>query len=150
MTMSRGVVANFCVFAVAIIVVIAGFFLLNIERVALNFWALGSLLLSLVLSSIVVATILAPKRDKDAIFYAAGLSVVVVVYQIAVIISMFFTQNFADDVNSFIFLQIIINALLIIAVVIIVVLSNRVHKGNAETYRKLQDGEYNQPKRGGF
>jgi len=132
------------------LVVIAGFFLLDIERVVLNFWAFGSLLFSLVVSLFVMVTLVAPKKNRDSVFYTAGLSSTIWLYEIAVIISILFTKSFVDHVNGFIFLQIMINALFFVIALIIIRLSGNIYDNNARTYDNLQNGEYNKPKRGGF
>jgi hypothetical protein len=148
--MSRGVLAAISTFAIGILVVVAGFFLLGVEKTAINYWAFGSLLFSLVVSLLVTLTLVAPKGHRGGVFYAAGLSGTVWIYEIAVVISVLFVKAFTDRVNGFIFLQIAINALFLVVAIIIVAVSSHVYDSNASTYEKLQNGEYNKPKRGGF
>lgn len=148
--MSRGILATVSVFAIGIIVVIAGFFLLDIEKVALNFWAFGSLLFSLAASLLATVTLVSPKKNKEDVFYTAGLSSAIWIYEVAVVISVLFTKSFVDKLNNFIFLQITINALFFIVTIIIIVVSGRIHDINARTSENLQSGEYDKPKRGGF
>ena len=147
--MSKGVLATVSAFSVGILVVVAGFFLLDIEKIAINMWAFGSLLFSLAVSLLTTVTLVAPKRDKDGVFYTAGLSSAIWIYQTLVIISILFTKSF-DSLNGFIFLQILINALFAIVTVIVIMASARIHENNVKTYEKLQNGEYDKPKRGGF
>jgi len=148
--MSRSVSTIISVFVIGILVVVAGFFLLDIESIALNFWALGSLLFSFVVSLLAMLTLVAPKRNKDGLFYTAGLSSVIFIYEITVIISILFTHSFVDKLNSFILLQISINALFLIIAVIIIVTSGRIYDHNAKTSENIKNGEYSKPKRGGF
>jgi len=148
--MSRGILTTISVFIIGILVVVAGFFLLDIEKVALNFWAFGSLLFSLVVSLLAVITLVAPKRNKASAFYNAGLSGAIWTYEIAVIISILFINSFIDRLNNFIFTQIAINAFFFIVAVLIIVASAHISDGNARTAENLQNGEYNKPKRGGF
>jgi len=150
MIMSRSVSTIISVFVIGILVVVAGFFLLDIESIALNFWALGSLLFSFVVSLLAMLTLVAPKRNKDGLFYTAGLSSVIFIYEITVIISILFTHSFVDKLNSFILLQISINALFLIIAVIIIVTSGRIYDHNAKTSENIKNGEYSKPKRGGF
>ncbi len=142
--------ATIIVFAIGILVVIAGFFLLDIEKIVLNFWSFGSLLFSLVVSLLATLTLIAPKRNKDGVYYSAGLGSAIWIYEIVVVISIFFTKSFVDHLYRFIFFQIAINALFFISAVIIINVAARVHDNNAKTYENLQSGEYSKPKRGGF
>lgn len=148
--MSKGILTTISIFAIAIIAVIVGFFLLDIEKVALIFWAFGSLLFSLVVSLLVTIILVSPKKDKERVFYTAGLSGAVWVYAIAVVISILFTKSFADRLNSFIFLQIGINALFFITAIVIITVSGHIYSNDESTYEKFQKDEYNRPKRGGF
>ncbi len=148
--MNRGILTTISVFVIGILVAVAGFFLLDIEKITIHFWAFGSLLFSLVVSLLTVVTLVAPTRNKDGVFYTAGLSSAVWIYEIAIIISVLFTKSFTDKLNSFILLQISIHALFFIIAVIIITVSGRIHDNNAKTCENLQNGEYNKPKRGGF
>ncbi|WP_099205249.1 hypothetical protein [Scatolibacter rhodanostii] len=148
--MSRGVLTTIIIYTIGILVVIAGFFLLDIDKVPLNFWAFGSLLLSLVVSLFATLTLAAPKKNKDGVYYSTGLGSLILIYEIVVIISIFFTQWFAAHMYRFVFLQIAINAVFLIIAVVTINISARVHDNNAKTYEDLQSGEYNKPKRGEF
>jgi hypothetical protein len=148
--MSRGILTTIIVFAIGIIVVLAGFFLLDIEKIALNFWAFGSLLFSLIVSLLATLTFVAPKKNKDSVYYAAGLGSTIWIYEIVVVISIFFTKSFVEHLYRFVFLQIAINTLFFISALVITNVSARVHDNNAMTYESSQSGEYNKPKRGGF
>ena len=68
--MSKGTLTTITVFAIGIVVVIAGFFLLDIEKIALNFWAFGSLLFSLIVSLLAMLTLVVPKENSEHIFYS--------------------------------------------------------------------------------
>lgn len=148
--MSRGVLTTITVFSIGILVVIAGFFLLDIEKIALYIWAFGSLLFSLVVSLLAMVALVAPKRNKGGVFYTAGLSSVVWIYEIAIVISVLFTKSFIEKLHSFILLQIAINAMFFIVAIIIITVSRRTHDDNRKTYENVQNGEYTKPKRGGF
>lgn len=147
--MSRGTLTTVIIFAIGILVVISGFFMLDIEKIALNFWAFGSLLFSLVISLLATLTLVAPKKNKNRVFYSSGLGSTIWIYEIAVVVSILFTRLFSEHVYRFVFLQIAINALFFISALIIINVSARVHDNNAETYENSQSGEYNTAKRGG-
>jgi hypothetical protein len=138
------------ILGIAIVVVIAGFFLLNIERVALNIWALCSLTLSLVVNMLANLTIVTRKYGKDSVYYNAGLAGALWVYQIAIIISVAFTRLFAEHTTRFVFVELLIHALFLIAAIAIGAGAAHVHNRNLETAEKQESGEYNTPKRGGF
>jgi hypothetical protein len=137
-------------FFIVIVVLIVGFFLLDIERITLHYYALNFLLFSLIISLVSIITIVRVKTGKDSVFYNAGLSGAVWLYQIAIIITMFFVKNFRDGINKFILIEIVINALYFIAVILIVAFSNHVYHSNSQTAEKLNNGDYNTPKRGGY
>ncbi|QOX63651.1 hypothetical protein FRZ06_09960 [Anoxybacterium hadale] len=138
------------VFTIAILVVIAGFFLLDIEKIALNYWAFGSLLFSLAVSLLATLALVAPKENKGSVFYTGGLSSAIWIYEIMVVISVFFTNKFVEHMYRFVFLEIAINALFFISALVIYNVSARLQYNDAKTYKNLQSGEYNKPKRGGF
>lgn len=146
----KSTLTTISIFTIAIVVVIAGFFLLEIEKAALNLWAFGSLLFSLVVSLVTMLTLVAPKRNKDNVSFTSGLSGAVWVYEIAVIISILFTKSFVEYLGRFILLQIAINALFFIITIVIMNVSGHIHDSNAKTHENLQNGEYDKPKRGGF
>ncbi|QIB69690.1 hypothetical protein Ami103574_10310 [Aminipila butyrica] len=148
--MSRGSLTAIVSYTIAILVVIVGFFLLDIEQIALNFWAFGFLLLSLVVSLLVTLALVTPKGNRDRIYYSTGLVSAIWLYELVVIISMFFTGWFAEHLFRFVFLQIAINAVFFIVAVVIVNVSAQVHDNKIKTYDDIQNGEHNRPKRGGI
>lgn len=150
MIMSRSVKTTVSVYSIGILVVAAGFFLLDIEKNALHYWAFGSLLFSLLVSLLAIITLVLPKRQTGGAFYAAGLNGSIVVYEIAIIVSVIFTESFADKLNGFIFLQIAINACFFVAAILVLTISRHIHDNNAKIYENVQNGAYSNPKRGGF
>src|SRR5690625_3158173 len=114
MIMHKSKSTTIMVFTITAIVIVIGFFLLNIEKNAINLWAFGSLLFSLVVSLLAILTLSSLKRDNNNVFYTAGLTSLVSIYQIMVVISILFTNYFSEQLNGFILLQLIINALFII------------------------------------
>jgi Na+/proline symporter len=148
--MSRGVLTTISVYVIGILVILAGFFLLDFEKNTLNFWALGSLMFAIFVSMFVMISVVSAKQKKEGVFYRAGLSSAVWIYLIVIFISTLFAGLFKEDINSFIFLQIIINALFFIVTIVVISVSSHIHTINEKTAKSLQDGEYNTPKRGGF
>ncbi|MEQ8235209.1 MAG: hypothetical protein ABRQ23_00350 [Syntrophomonadaceae bacterium] len=148
--MSKGSFTTIIIFAIGILVVITGFFLLDVEKVALNFWAFGSLLFSLVVSLLTTLMLVAPEKNKDSVYYSAGLGSTIWIYEIVVVISILFTKSFVEHLYGFVFLQIAINALFFISALTITIVSARVQDNNTKTYESLQSGEYNKSRRGGF
>lgn len=148
--MSKNILISIGVFGIAILVIVAGFFLLGIEQVALNFWALGFLLFSLIISLLATIFISSKKKSSDATYSNAGIFGTVWVYQIVIIISILFTPAFKENLNGFILMEIIINALLFVIGILIVTASRYIKNMNDRTADKLNNGDYNKPKRGGF
>jgi len=137
-------------FAIAIAVVVSGFFLLGIEQIAIHFLALAFLVLSLLVSMGALVTITQRKAARDTVFYGAGTSAAVWVYQVAVIISVALVGVFNGRIGIFIFTEIVINAVFSIVTLAINLSARRIHASNAKTYERQENGEYNTPKRGGF
>jgi hypothetical protein len=148
--MSRGVSVSISAFAIAILVVIAGFFLLDIDKVALYFWAFGSLVFSLCVSLILTISVASKKTANDVLFFNAGFGSVIWVYQILVIISMLFVNSFKHHVGAFVFLEIVIFAILVVVAFAVQVSSKHIYENNMNSQVKLDNDEYNKPKRGGF
>lgn len=148
--MNKRILTIISIFAIGMLVVVTGFFLLDIEKVAINFWAFGSLMFSLVVSLFATIFLIYPGKNKYNVLHTVGLSNAVWVYEIIIIISILFLKPFIDHLGGFIFLQISINALFLVAMITIKTASGRVHNVNVNTYENLQVEEYNKPKRGGF
>lgn len=138
------------VFSIGILVTIAGFFLLEIEKIALNYWAFGSLLFSLVVSLLATLMLVAPKKNNSGVFYSGGLGSAIWIYEILIVLSIFFTKSFVEHMYRFVFLEVAINALFFICAMVIYNISTRLQYNDAKTYKNLRSGEYNKPKRGGF
>ena len=148
--MRRSIITTVGVFAIAMLLVITGFFLLGIEKIALHYWAVCSLLLSLLVSMLAVLSLIGPNRPRGRVLYTAGFTGAIWVYEIAIVVSMLFVPSFADRVNGFIFLQIAIHALFLIALLVLGTIAKRVTESNTQAQEALQAGQHNKPKRGGF
>lgn len=148
--MKRNIFTICGVYFIVILLIVLGFFLLNIEKSPLNYWALGSLLLSLTTTLAVAIVLSLPNQGKNQVFYAAGLGSTIWIYLIIIIISILFTSAFEEHLNGFIFLQVAIHLLFVIISLIISTVSASIHKSNIKVQEKLSSGEYDKPKRGGF
>ncbi|MDR0405395.1 MAG: hypothetical protein LBH54_01235 [Clostridiales bacterium] len=148
--MRKNIVTVVAVFVIGMLVITAGFFLLNVEKTTLNLWAFGGLLFSLAVSLLSTVALILPKKNKDAVLYTAGLNAALWIYQAAAVVSVLFVRSFEEAVGGFILLQISINALFLIAVPVIDAASRRAYRNHAKTSENAQNGEYDKPKRGGF
>ena len=148
--MNKGVKTSLIVFLTLITVILAGFFLLDFERSEINVLALCFLELSLLVSMLSTISLTRRKNDKDALYYNAGIGSITAIYQIAVIISVAVSEIFGENIKGFIFLQIVINALMFVICTLIITASAYINKSNKDTLEKRDNGEYNKPKRGGF
>jgi len=149
--MTRSSLYTIIGFTIAIVVVVAGFFLLSIDQIAIHLWALAFLILSLLLSMGLLVGIAQRKSSgKDTIFYSAGTGATVWIYQIAVIISVALVGLFNEKVGRFVFTEIVIIAIFAIIILAINFFAKRTHASNAKTLELQENGEYNAPKRGGF
>ena len=138
-------------FSIAIVIVAAGFFLLGIEQTIIHFWALAFLILSLLMSMCLLLTITRRKTIvKDAVFYNAGASVIVWLYQVAVIISVALVGVFDNKVGRFIFVEITVLAVFIIIMLAINLFAQHTYLSNNTTAERKANGEYDAPKNGGF
>ena len=148
--MGRGVLTTISVFATGIFVIVAGFFLLNFEKNTINYWAFGSLFFALVASMFVMISVIKPKRNKEYVLFRSGMISAISIYLIVVVTSVLMAGLFAEHINNFIYLQFVINAIFLIVTTIVVNVSAHKYAINEKTAKRLQDGEYNTPKRGGF
>ena len=148
--MSKTKFTTLIVYVIAIIVIVAGFFLLGFKKTSINYWAFGSLLFSTIMAMIVTLSLVSSNQNKQVIFYRAGLGSAIGIYLLVVFISAFSSSLFKDNINVFIFIQIAIHAIFLVANIFMITVSSHIYHSNEITAKKLQDGEYNTPKRGGF
>ncbi len=148
--MNKGIRTSLIIFLTLVIVILVGFFLLDFEYSTINISALCFLELSLLVSMLSTISLVRRKKDKDTLYYNAGIGGITAIYQIAVIISVVISKIFEDNIKGFIFLQIVINALMFVVCTLIITASTYINKSNKKTLEKQENGEYNKPKRGGF
>ncbi|MDR0979203.1 MAG: hypothetical protein LBL91_04650 [Lachnospiraceae bacterium] len=148
--MSRKISMPVIAYMAVILIVVAGFFLLEIEQTDINLWAFGSLVFSLLLSMVVTLTVTIKKSESNNITYNSAVMSLSAIYEVIVILTMFFVGAFETNLNGFIFLQIIINIIFIVLVVMLKGTNEHIKDNNTKTAQNLSNGEYNTPKRGGF
>ena len=135
---------------VAVIVIsftLAVFFLLDIERAALNLWALAFLLLS---EAILFGGLIAVRLSgagHSVVFMKSGVTATLLLYFVVTLISMFFTRIFTDNVNAFILMELAIFALFAIITVSILAFSRSLRRRESEDAAKVGSTE---ARRGGF
>mgnify|MGYP000079963911 FL=1 len=148
--MNKWIKTSLIIFLTLVIVILAGFFLLDFECSTINILALCFLELSLLVSMFSTISLARRKNDKDTLYYNAGVGSITVIYQIAVIISVVLSKIFEENIKGFIFLQIVINALIFVICTLIITVSTYINNSNKKTLEKQENGEYNKPRRGGF
>ena len=148
--MNKGIKSSLIIFLTSVIVILAGFFLLDFERSAINVSALCFLEFSLLVSMLGTISLASRKNNKDTLYYNAGIGSITAIYQIAVIISVAVSSIFKENIKGFIFLQIVINALMFVVCTLIAAASAYVSKSNKKALEKSDNNEYYKAKRGGF
>ncbi len=148
--MRRSININCSIFILCVILVISGFFLLDIEKIALNYWALGFLLFSFTFSMLVSLGGTFLRSTRDNVFNIVGLYSAIFIYQIGVIVCTIFTPLFKENVGTFIFIQIAINIVFTVVLITIISFTGYLNKVDDKTFDKIKSGEYDSPKRGGF
>ena len=126
---------------------LTGFFLLGIEKNALNVSALAFLLLSEIVLFVGLTVLRFFDVKHSNVFLKAGLTTTVSLYFLTTLISLFFTGAFREKLSVFIFIEIAIIALFAIITISIIAFSRMIERRNEEDVAKIGN---NIPKRGGF
>lgn len=148
--MRKWIITTISIYLISVLVVVAGFFLLDIEHIKLNYWALGSLIFSFTVCMGSMITIIMKKRSEGNLFYSAGVNVLLIIYEIIVIVLVMLTGLFSENVNKFILAQIIVFSIYLILFVIFITFSKYINKNNQEIVEKIENGDFKGPKRGEF
>ena len=126
---------------------IAAFFLLEIEKIAVNIWALAFLLLSeIALFGGLIGLRISP-AGHSAVFFRTGVSAVLTLYFGVTLVSVFFAGAFKEKVNTFIFIELAIIVLFSVALISVFAWSCSIARRNETDAAKVGD---NRSKRGGF
>jgi len=127
----------------------AAFFLLEIEKTALNGWAFSFLLLSeAALFGGLIALAFAPPGHSK-VFLRAGVSMALFLYFGLTLLTMLFVRGFTHHLGRFILLESGIIVFFTIVVIAVQVFSRRISADNQKTVTQGK-AESHQPKRGGF
>jgi len=132
---------------IAILFTLAVFFLLRIDRVALNIWALSFLLLSEI---IVIGGLIGVRRysaEHGAVFLRAGITTALALYLAATAVCSLLARLFSSNINAFILVQLGIFALFAIITISILAFSRSLGQRESEDASKVGS---NEAKRGGF
>jgi len=125
----------------------AVFFLLNFERYAVHWVALGFLLLSQVVLFGGLIGIRSAGENFSKLFLRAGIGTTLFIYAGITLISVLFAGLLRDNVNIFIIIQLAIVSIFLIVSVIMLLVARRVEITNEKDASNVGVTE---PKRGGF
>jgi len=130
---------------IALLLCIAGFFLLGIERIALNTWALAFLLLAQV---VVFCAIVAARVSglRSGIFLNVGVASAAFLYFVVTVIGVFLVRFF-DSLGRFVFMHLAIIGVFAIIMVSMFAYANNIDRRSAEDVSKVGSKE---ARRGGF
>jgi len=147
MRSKNGVMAIGVIGIIVIVFSIAAFFLLDIERIAVNSWALAFLLLSELTLFGGLIGLRFTGEYHSTVFLKSGVTTALSLYFIATLISALFAGSFRENLNIFILIELAIIAFVAIIIISTFAWSRRVARLNEEDMTKVGT---NDPKRGGF
>jgi len=133
--------------AIVIIFTISAFFLLSIELIALNIWALCFLLLSEVVTFGGFIYLKAAHERFSSSFLKITFTVSLFLYLSISLASSIIATSFADNLNWFILIQLAFISLFAIVTISLFAFNNSINRRNAEDAAKVGVKE---PKRGGI
>ena len=126
---------------------IATFFLLKIERIAFNYWAMAFLLLSEFVLFLGLIGLRFTGASHNTLFLRSGVSVTLSLYFAATLISVLFAGALEERLDLFILVELAIIVLFAIIMISIFAWSYSTARRNKENVTKVGT---NEPKRGGF
>jgi len=147
MRSKNGVIAIGIIGLIVVIFTLAAFFLLDIEKISMNIFALAFLLLSEVVLCSGLIGLRFADENRSAVFLKAGVSTSLSLYFAATLITVFLAGNYIKKLNTFILIELAVIVLFAIVTISIVVWSRSVSHQNEEDMAKVGT---NEPKRGGF
>ncbi len=148
--MNKNFLTSCTIFALFTIVTLSGFFLLNIEQIAINIWSLVFLIFSYIVTLSSTLFLLTKRANSDDVFAFTGINSLLFVYQISVFVSVALVWLTNIHLGTFIFIQLVLNAIFIIMFVLLMFSSKSINETNLKTMQKLENGDFNNEKRGGF
>ncbi len=132
------------------ILLLTGFFLLGIEQSSLNIGTLIFFTNSFSLSFFTTLFVLIRNSVTEKVFSISATTVLNIFYIITTIVSLFISGIFNFSLGPFILVQLVIIAIYLILFFAIVIFSGYIKSSDEKSYEKLQNGEYDKAKRGGF
>ena len=126
---------------------LAVFFLLGIEKTAVNVWALTFLLLSEIVLFGGLIGLRFTGANHSKVFLKSGVTVTLLLYFVATLISALFAGAFKENLNTFILIELAIIVLFAITIISIFACSRGIACRNETDMAKIG---INEPKRGGF
>ena len=142
-----GVISLGIIGTIIITFTLATFFLLGIERIAVNIWALAFLLLSETALFGGLIGLRFAGTDHSKLFLRAGISSALSLYFVATFVSVLFAGAFKERLNTFILIELAIISLFAIIIIAICAWSNVIARRSEADVKKVGNTE---PKRGGF
>jgi len=137
-----------CIIGLIVLVFsVAAFFLLSVDKIAVNIWALVFLLLSEIVFFSGLIGLRFTKATHSSFFLKTGITTSLSLYFTATFISVLFAGFFRENINTFILIEISIIVLFAIVSISFFAFSRRIDRQGDEDLEKV--GE-NEPKRGGF
>ena len=147
MKIHTGVVATAIIGLIVVAFTLAAFFLLEVERIAVNRWAFAFLLLSQIVLFGGLIGLRSTGENHANLFIRAGVSTALSLYFAATMVSVLFAGAFRDNLNMFILIQLAIIALFSIITISLFACSRRIARRNEIDLKKVGTNEL---KRGGF
>ena len=143
----NGVVPIGVIGIIAIIFSVADFFLLDIERTAVHWWALAFLLLSEVTLFGGLIGLRYTRAAYSRFFLKSGIGSALTLYFVVTLVSVLFAGAFRENLNIFILIQLAIVVLFAVIIVSLSAFSRKLERQGEEDIKKIG---VNEPKRGGF
>ena len=132
---------------IVVALTVAGFFLLNFERTAVNTWALVFLLTSEVALFGGLIAVRLKSEGHAPVFMKAGVSTSLFIYFFTTVVITFTARFFRANVNAYVFLHLATVAFFAIIIISLLAFSRVVNRRNAIDSEKVHT---TQAKRGGF
>ena len=142
-----GVVPTAVIGIIVVVLSLAVFFLLEIERINVNVWALSFLLISELAFFGGLIGLRFTNVNHSKVFHNAGVTTTLSLYFLATLISVIFAGAFRDNLNTFILIELAIIALFAIITIAIFASSRTIERRSEEDMKKVGTTE---AKRGGF
>ncbi|MCL2760562.1 MAG: hypothetical protein FWD70_02820 [Desulfuromonadales bacterium] len=142
-----GVISIALIGIIVIAFSITAFFLLDIERIAVNVWALAFLLLAelALFGGLIGLRFIGANHGK--VFLRTGIATVLWFYFIATFVSVLFARAFRENLKIFILIELTIIVLFAIVAISIFAVSRSIAARDEVDITKVGT---NEPKRGGF